>query len=78
MTYFKTFKTPFRKERNITMVRKNYTKPNKITLAKWVDKTLDLAFVRQNIVLGFKNIRIWPLNLRAMDYKIGPNILYTL
>jgi hypothetical protein len=24
---FKPFKTPFRKERNIAMVRKNYTKP---------------------------------------------------
>ncbi len=35
---FKPFKTPFRKERNIAMVRKNYTKPNKITLARWVDK----------------------------------------
>jgi hypothetical protein len=29
---FKHFKTPVKKERNIAMVRKNYTKPNKITL----------------------------------------------
>ncbi len=27
---------------------------------------------------GFKGIGIWPLNLRAMDSKIGPNTLYAL
>jgi len=48
------------------MVRKNYTKPNKITLARWVDKTLDLTLVKQNIMLGFKSIRIWSFYIRAM------------
>jgi len=28
------------------MVKKNYAKPNKITLARWVDKTLDLTLRR--------------------------------
>jgi hypothetical protein len=44
----------------------------------WVDKTLDLAFTRKNIMLGFKSIKIWPFNPRAMDSKFGPTILYTL
>jgi len=71
---FKPFKTIFKKERNIAMVRRNYTKPNKIALARWVDKTL----TKQNIMLGFKGIGIYPLNLRAMDSKIGLSTLYTL
>lgn len=28
---------PFKKEGDGTMVRNNYNKPNKVTLAKWVD-----------------------------------------
>jgi hypothetical protein len=28
---------PFKKERDGTMVRNNYNKPNKVTLARWVD-----------------------------------------
>jgi hypothetical protein len=75
---FKPFKIAFRKERNITMVRKNYTKPNKITLARWVDKILDLAFTSQNIMSRFKGIGIWPLNPRAMESKTSPSTLYTL
>jgi hypothetical protein len=40
------------------MVKRNYTKSNKITLARWVDKALNLALIRKNIMLGFKDIRI--------------------
>jgi len=40
------------------MVQRNYIKPNKITLGRWVDKTLDLALTRKNIMLGFKGRRI--------------------
>jgi hypothetical protein len=29
-------------------------------------------------MLGFKGTRILPLNPKAMDAKIGPNIIYTL
>jgi hypothetical protein len=49
------------------MVRRNYIKPDKITLARWVNKTLDLALIRQNIMLRLKGTWIWPLNPRAMD-----------
>jgi hypothetical protein len=75
---FKPFKITFRMEKDITMVRRNYTKPNKIALVGWVDKALDLTFTRQNIMLGFKDTRIWPLNPRAMDSKIDLSILYIL
>jgi hypothetical protein len=74
----KPFKIAFRKERDITMVRRNYTKPNKRALARWVDKTLNLTLIRKNIMLGFKGRRIWPFNPRAMDLKIGLSILYSL
>jgi hypothetical protein len=44
----------------------------------WVDKDLDQAFTRKNIMSGFKSTRIWPLNPRAMEEKTNPSILYTL
>jgi len=60
------------------MVRRNYTKLDKITLAGWVNKTLNLTLIRNNIMSRLKGIRIWPLNLRAIYSKIGLNTLYTL
>ncbi len=47
-------------------------------MARWVDKALDLALTRKNIMSGFKGTGIWPFNPRAMDSKIGPSTLYTL
>jgi hypothetical protein len=75
---FKPLKITFRKEKDITMVRKNYIKSDKITLTRWVDKALDLTLTRKNIMLGFKGTWIWPFNLRATDSKISLNTLYTL
>jgi hypothetical protein len=60
------------------MVRRNYTKLDKITLVGWVDKALNLTFIRKNIMSGFKDRWIWPFSPRAMDSKIGPNTLCTL
>jgi hypothetical protein len=74
----KLFKNDFRKERDATMVKRNYTKPDKITLARWVDKALDLTFTRNNIMSRFKSTRIWPLNPRAIDSKTDRSTLYTL
>jgi hypothetical protein len=62
----------------ITMVRRNYTKSNKIALARWVNKTLNLTFTRKNIMSGFKGTWFWPFNPRSLDSKTSPNILYTL
>ncbi len=75
---FKPFKTIFKKERDITMVRRNYIELDEITLTRWVNKTLNLTFTRKNIMLRFKGTWIWPLNPRAMDSKTGPSTLYTL
>jgi len=75
---FKPFKNDFRKERDATMVKRNYTKPNKITLTGWVDKALDLTLTRNNIMSRFKSTRIWPLNPRAMDSKTYLSTLYIL
>jgi hypothetical protein len=78
LAYFKPFKTTFRKERDITMVRRNYIESDKITLIGWVNKTLKLALIRQNIMFRFKGAWIWPINPRAMDSKTSPSTLYTL
>ncbi len=55
------------KKKDITMVRRNYTKPNKIALVGWVDKTLNLTLIKKSIMSRFKGPRIWPFNPRAMD-----------
>ncbi len=60
------------------MVRRNYTKLDKITSTGWVDKTLDQTLTRKNIMLRFKSTGIWPLNLKAMDAKTSPSTIYTL
>ncbi len=72
---FKPFKTTFKKERDITMVRRNYKKPNRITLARWVDKTLDLAITRKKSCQGSKlhgfghlTLRPWIQNLALILY----------
>jgi len=78
VTCFKPFKIAFKKEKYITMVKRNYTKLNKIALARWEDKKLHLALTRKNIMSRFKGTRIWPLSPKAMDSKTSPNTLYTL
>jgi hypothetical protein len=75
---FKPFNTTFKKERDYAMVNDNYTEPNKITLLGWVDKVLDQALTKKNIISRFKVIGIWPLNLKAMEEKIGLNKLYII
>ncbi len=60
------------------MFKRNDTKPKKITLIDWVNKTLDQALTRKNIMSRFKGIGIWPLNFKTMDAKIGPGTIYSL
>jgi hypothetical protein len=50
MVCFKPFKIAFRKEKNITMVKMNYTKPRKLTLVEWVETPLDLTYTQKNHV----------------------------
>jgi hypothetical protein len=44
---FKPFKIAFRRERYTSMVGRNYIEQDKITLAGWVDKTLDQTLKRK-------------------------------
>jgi hypothetical protein len=59
------------------MFRNNHRKLYKVTLAGWVDITLNQLLSKQNIKVGFKTTRIWPLNPRAMDNRNRPDKLYT-
>jgi hypothetical protein len=49
VTYFKQFKNAFKRERNFAMVVNNYFELNKITLARWVDKTFEKSLEKYNI-----------------------------
>jgi hypothetical protein len=68
---FKPFKIAFKKEIDITMVGTNYIEPDKISLARWVKKALDLTFIRKNIMSRFKGIGIWPFTLGLWIQKLA-------
>jgi hypothetical protein len=44
---FKPFNNNFKKEKDTTMVRRNDTKLDNITLAGWVDKVVDLTLIKK-------------------------------
>jgi hypothetical protein len=75
---FKSFNTTFKKERNTTMINNNYIELDKIVLAGWVDKTLHQTFLRKNIILGFKSIRIWLLDLKVTYERTRFSNLYII
>jgi hypothetical protein len=75
---FKPFKTTFRKEIDITMITRNYIERNKIVLVGLMDKAIDQALLGNNIILGFKSTRLWPLDPKVMDEKTKPSSLYIL
>jgi hypothetical protein len=54
VSYFKPFKTTFRKERDVTMIVNKYRELNKITHVRWVDKTIDQSLTKDNIRSRFK------------------------
>ncbi len=58
------------------MFKNNHRKPNKVTLASWVDRALNWSLSKQNIKIGFKTTGIWPLNPRGMDNRSKPSKLY--
>ncbi len=60
------------------MVRNNSTKPHKVTLARWINTTLDKSLSKNNIRFGFKVTWIWPLNTKAMDENFGLIEVYTI
>ncbi len=69
---FKPFKTNFRKERNLAMERNNHVELDKVTLVRWVNKN-PKDLLTKKMKLGFRVIRIWPLNLATMVEKTSPN-----
>jgi hypothetical protein len=78
VTCFKPFKTTFRKKQNVTMAKKHFLQLDKILLAKWVDKALQQSLKKENIKLGFRVYKIWPLNSIAMAIKFGPSEVFTI
>jgi hypothetical protein len=54
VTYFKPFKTTFKKERDTTMINKNYIELDNIVVVGWVDNTLDQTFSRKISSQGSK------------------------
>ncbi len=75
---FQTHENNLLKKRNGAMIKNNYCKPDKITLASWVDKSLDQTLIKKNIMAKFKTTRIWLLNLNTMDEKTNPSSVYTI
>jgi hypothetical protein len=75
VAYFKPFKTVIKRGKDTTIFSRNYIKPDKIALAGWVDKILNHALIRKNIMSRFKGTWIWPLNPKAMEEKTSPSTL---
>ena len=42
-------------------------------MASWVSLGLKKALTPTNIKAGFRGTRIWPINLEAMNSKMGPS-----
>jgi hypothetical protein len=62
---FKPFKIVFRKEKDTSMVSRNYIEPNKVTLVEWVDKALDQTLTKKKSYHGSKVQGFGHLTLRA-------------
>jgi len=73
---FKPFKTTFKKEKNIVVVNRNHIEPYKITLARWVDEALDLAFTKKKSCQGSKLQGFFHLTLLPWIQKLAL-VLYT-
>ncbi len=76
VSYFRPFKSTFRKERDESMFKNNHKEPDKVTLGGLVDRTFNQSLSKQNIKARFKTIGIWPLNSKAMDNQSRPSELY--
>ncbi len=73
---FQTFQNNILKKNNV-LVRNNYSEPNKVTLARWVNKAMEETLTMQNIQSDFKATRIWPTNPMTMDNRIKLSEMYT-
>ena len=70
---FKPFKVAFRAYKNAWCKRNPEVKVRKEDLASWVSLGLKKALTPTNIKVGFRGNGIWPINLEAMNSKMGPS-----
>ncbi len=75
VSYFKSFKTTFKKVKDAIIFRNNHMELNKITLARWKDQALRQSFTKK-LKFGFKTTSIWPFNPKAIDSKTQPLEIY--
>ncbi len=61
----KSFKTIFRKVKDVVTFRNNDMKLDKITLARWIDQALEQSFTKKNIKFKFKTTCLWPFNFKS-------------
>lgn len=55
------------------MLTSNFTKPNKATLALWIDRSMRKTLSKAIIQVGFRATGIWPLDSTEVDYKCNPS-----
>jgi hypothetical protein len=51
---FKPIKIAFKKNRDVTIVRNNYIKLDKVTLVRWIDITLDQSLSKKKLDLDLR------------------------
>jgi len=73
---FKPFKVAFRAYRDKWTVEHVGQVPSKDDLASWVAFALRKGLTPENITKGFETTGIYPLNVRAMDNKVGLSLTY--
>ena len=70
---FKSFKVAYRAYKNYWCVRNSGTKVKKGNLAQWMSLAFKKVLTQSNITVGFRGSGIWPLNMEAVNSKMGPN-----
>jgi len=76
VTCFRPFKLSFHAYKDKWSLSHKGKRPQKEDLAGWVLHGLGRALSNQNITKGFKTTGIYPLDLKAMDKKMGPSFAH--
>jgi hypothetical protein len=70
MYLFQTIQNNIEEGKDGAMANRNYIKPNKITLATWVDKALEQSPTNKTSNLDLRVCGIWLLNPKVMEHRI--------
>jgi len=62
VSYFKLFKTTFKKVRDAAIYENNHMEPYKIIVVGWVNHAINIFLTKRNIKVGFMVTNIWPFN----------------